>query len=71
MALLCAGFLQRIEQRPLDTHGVMEVAAGFLHDGVNPLEPEAWDLAQPERAFPQQLHTVRAEMLINFGSSVE
>ena len=66
MALLCAGFLQRIEQRPLDTHGVMEVAAGFLHDGVNPLKPEAWNLAQPERAFPQQFYTIRAEMLIDF-----
>ena len=44
----------------------MEVATGFLYDGVNPFEPEAWNLAQPERAFPQQFHTVRAEMLIDF-----
>ena len=65
MAVLCAGSLQRIEQRPLNTHGVVEIAARLLYDGVNPLKAEAGNLAQPKRTFPQQLHTVRPKVFID------
>ena len=66
MAALGTGLLQGVEQRPLDPHGVVEIAARLLNNGVHALEPEAWNLAQPERTFPQQLHTTRPEVLIDF-----
>lgn len=65
VAALGTGLLQGIEQRPLDPPGVVEIAARLLNNGVHPLEPEAWNLAQPERTFPQQLHTTRPEVLID------
>ena len=66
MAVLASGFFQRIKQRTLDPHRVMKIAAGFLHNGIDPLEPEPGYLAQPKRTFPQQLYTIRPKMLKDF-----
>ncbi len=65
VATLPARLFQRVEQRSLYPHGVVQVAARLSQDGVDAFETEAGNLAEPERAFADQLHAAGAEVLVD------
>ena len=65
MTMLVSGVLQRVEQRPLDTHGVVQFASRLLNDGVHAAKAKAGDLAQAKRTLFENFHTARAKLLIN------
>ena len=63
MTVFAAGLLDRIEQRSLYPHRVMEIAAGFPYNFIYPAETEARHLTEPEQTFTQQLHALHSKML--------
>ena len=50
----------------MDTNRVVRVAAGLPDDRIDTPKAEAGDLAEPERAFSQDIRAGGAEMLIDF-----
>ena len=66
MALAALAVLQRPEQCALDPHGVVQVAAVFLNDGVNPEKSKTGYLAQLKGTLFQDVHTGGSEVLVDF-----
>ena len=66
MPRFTAGILQRVQHRALDALGAVQAVIRLTDDAVHTLESEAGDLAQVIRAFFEDVHTRRAEVLINY-----
>ena len=65
MSVLCPCVLQRIKQRTVDALRITQVAARFLHDGINPLEAESRHLTEIEGTLSHDVCTGRPEVLID------
>ena len=66
MPRFAAGIFQRVQHCAFDTFGAVQAVVCLADDAVHTLEAEAGDLAQVIRAFFEDVHTRRAEVLINF-----
>ena len=66
MALAALAVLQRPEQCALDPHGVVQVAAVFLDDGIYPEKSKTGYLAQLKGTLFQDVHTGGSEVLVDF-----
>ena len=60
---LCA--LQRRKYRATDTHRGIEGPVVLSHDRVHTLEAETGHLTEFKRVIPQDIHTLRAKMVID------
>ena len=56
---------QRADHRTVDANRVVWIAAGLPDDRIDAPKAEAGDLAEPERAFPQNVRAGGAEVLID------
>ena len=56
---------QRTDHRAMNTNRVVRIAAGFPDDRIDAPKAKAGYLAEPERAFPQNIRAGRAEVLID------
>ena len=65
MSLAALAVLQRPEQCAFDPHGVMQVAAVFLNDGIYPEKSETGYLAQLKGTLFQNVHTGGPKVLVN------
>ena len=66
MPRFTAGILQRVQHRALDALGTVQAVVRLADDAVHALEAEAGNLAQIIRAFFEDVHARRAEVLIDF-----
>ena len=65
MSFAALAVLQRPEQCAFDPHGVMQVAAVFLNDGIYPEKSKTGYLAQLKGTLFQNVHTGRPEVLVD------
>ena len=66
MSRFAAGILQRVQHRALDALSAVQAVVRLTDDAIHTLESETGNLAQIIRAFFEDVHTRRAEVLINF-----
>ena len=65
MPRFTAGILQRVQHRALDALGAVQAVIRLTDDAIHTLESEPGNLAQIIRAFFEDVHARRAEVLIN------